>query len=205
MSSAHSQPVARQPAPARRRRPNRPRNGDLVTNMQRLNLSQVGSNDAMCRVKRTEWLSDVTTESNTFLAKGFADLEVDGKNLPVLSQLSKLFDRFVVHSIVLIYRGAVATTRDGVVYFGIDYDSQMTLDKISDSTVLKFPNKSCSVWEKEVRLPLQYEPSVRYVKGKDFRDLLGRAIWSASSDKKVKLGTIFVYYDVTLLSLSASD
>lgn len=168
---------------------------------QNLRLVQQPNNDAVCRVNRTEWLCSVKTGSD--FSYGYkASLEVDGANLPVLSKLSKLFDRFVVHSISLVYKGSVATTRDGVVYFGIDYDNGASTTQTT-SSIMRYPNKSCPVWTRECSLPLKYDNVVRYIRGNDLRDKLGSALVAASSDKSgLELGVIFVKYDITLMSLS---
>lgn len=170
---------------------------------QSLLLSQLPYNDATCRVGRTEWLLDVET-NDSGLASSATCIEVDGANLPVLSSLAKLFDRFVVHSISLIYRGAVSTVTDGSLYLGIDYDSASSAPK-SLSDILRYPMKNCPVFQSEMVLPLKYDNSVRYVRGTDMRDKLGKALaYVTKSKAKITLGTVFVRYDITLMSLTGA-
>lgn len=165
-------------------------------------MRQTAYNDATCHVNRTEWLCDVKTD-NEKKAGGIVCIEVDGANLPVLSKLSKLFDRYIVNSISVVYKGAVATTRDGVVYIGIDYDNATKANEVNLPKVLKFSNKSCAVWTQDSVLPLKYDRVVRFVKGTDLRDKLGSVLYYGSSDKEnLVLGTLFVKYDITFMSLS---
>lgn len=188
--------------PPKAQQPVKPTGGTQLR--QGLSLRQQPNNDAVCRVNRTEWLCSVTTDSNSNYSSKTC-LEVDGVNLPVLSKLSKLFDRYVVHSISLLYKGSVATTRDGVVYFGIDYDNGAP-NSLSAPVVMRYPNKSCPVWTRECVLPLKYDNVVRYVRGNDLRDRLGSAVVAATSDKaKLELGVIYVKYDITLMSLSGDQ
>lgn len=169
---------------------------------QNVAMTQLPYNDATCHVTRTEWLSAVKTDNSSSSAIAVS-FEVDSDSLPVLGKLSKLFDRYIVNSVSLVYKGAVATTRDGVVYFGVDYDGKTQKGDVSIQRVLKFPNKSCPVWTTESVLPLKYDKSVRYVKGTDLRDKLGSILCYASSDKAgLLLGNLFVKYDITLTSLS---
>lgn len=194
MQSKHQSQQKAQPAQSRRPRSQR--------QAQSIDMRQTAYNDATCHVARTEWLCDVKSD-NSKEFKLSTSIEVDGSNLPVLSKLSKLFDRYIVNSISILYKGSVATTRDGVVYFGIDYDGATKTGEVGLSKILKYPNKSAAVWVQEAVLPLKYDKVLRFVKGTDLRDKLGSVICYASTDKEnLVLGTLFVKYNVTLMSLS---
>jgi hypothetical protein len=164
-------------------------------------LTQLPYNDAICKVARSEYLMDVTSDDKK-IAKVGNHLEVDGANLPVLSQLSKLFDRFVIESISVTFKSAVATTRDGFVYVAIDYDGVLDEKDLTVSKILRYPNQSGPV-RNSFTLPLKYDRTPRYVHGTDFRDKLGRIlVYATCGEKNLTLGTIFVNYNITLMSLT---
>lgn len=195
MQAKHSTQRKAQPKSQQRARPQ----GNMS---QRVAMTQLPYNDATCHVARTEWIAEVKS-SNDSSSSVAVSLEVSSDALPVLSKLAQLFDRYIVNSISLLYKGAVATTRDGVVYFGIDYDGRASKETLSIQKVLKFPNKSCAVWSSDCALPLKYDKQVRYVKGTDLRDKLGKVIAYATTDKpNIVLGNLFVKYDLTLTSLT---
>lgn len=172
---------------------------------QRISMQQQsGFNDATCKVSRTEWLTDIKSETDA-AAHGAISVEVDGANLPVLSSLAKLFDRYTVQNLTIIYRGAVSTITDGVVYFAFDYDGAAKgVDNIS--AILKFPGRSVPVYTPESSFPLKFDASTRYVRGTDMRDQLGKVLYFCTTTKKKDtiVGTLFVKYDITLFSLTGS-
>lgn len=198
MSAAHSS-VQAQPKRASNRASG---SAPSINSRQRMNMTQVAYNDATCRVNRIEWLVDVKS-ANTSSAHGATSIEVDGVNLPVLSSLGKLFDRYIVHSIQVIYRGSVSTIVDGTVYVAFDYDGKAT-DCDSVSFVLKYPGNSCPVYTREMVFPLKFDQSTRYVRGTDLRDQLGKVLYycTTTNKKDAIIGTIFVRYDITLMSLT---
>lgn len=162
-----------------------------------MSMQSVGYNDATCRVNRIEFLMDAK-------AKGTSNIEVDGANLPVLSRLSKMFDRYQVIGIQVVYRGSVATTCDGTIYVAFDYDGKIEETKLDLTAILKFPGMSCPVWTGEKSFPLKFDRSVRYVKGNDLRDKLGTVMCVVNGNTTAgkTFGTIFVKYDIMLQSLS---
>jgi hypothetical protein len=174
-------------------------------NQNSMSLSQLPFNDATSRIRRVEWFASVKMDASKTSFGYTQSISLKDSTMPVLTKLSALFDKFIVHSISIHYKGSSATTRDGVVYVAFDYNGDNKTPGVLNDVVGK-PYVSCPVWQSDVKLPLKFDSTTRYVKGTDPRDKLGTCLifaTSVASKTEVVLGEIFVEYDITLIGLDA--
>lgn len=168
--------------------------------------SMAAFNDATSRIRRTEWFGSVVVAKSKSSVGYSQEISLDNKDLPVLSKLAAIFDKYVVNSIDLVYKGSVSSTRDGAVHLAFDYDAKAK-DPESLSSILGHPNVSGAVWISQIKLPLKFDKSTRYVRGTDVRDKLGKLLWyattTANASASITLGEVYINYDITFSGLDA--
>lgn len=131
LSAMQVTPARTTPRKRQRNRRPKPRNAPAIGNMATpsvapLNLGATCSMDTGVggiRIKRTEFFKDVKGKS-TMDWTDLGDMVV--ANFPWLKNLARAFDRITWHSAVLHYKPAVGTMKDGMVVYGVDWDSNGT-------------------------------------------------------------------------------
>lgn len=160
--------------------------------------------DPVCRVNRIDWIKSVSFGTSATSVGAMETIQPNDENLPVISKLAAIWDKFVVHSIALIYRGGCSSMRDGMIYLAFDYDGATKQVKAVSDVVNK-PYVCGPLWSKELRLQLRFDSQVRYCAGTDLRDKLGNICLFATTNAEAKgitVGEVFVHYDITFSGLS---
>lgn len=162
----------------------------------------VSANDGSIRISRGEFLDVVTVQ----LVK-----KLTPDSFPWLSALAKAFDRITWHSCTIQYKPAVGTTTNGIVTYGVDWDSdQGRLLDLKMAQALT-PLQTHPVWQcSELRLPppkLQTRKEYKLRAGTDKTDDFDLApgdllVWVEGNQGLV--GQIWVQYDVTLFGTTVA-
>lgn len=167
--------------------------------VQRMSNQGFNSVDPSVRITRLERL--MTVESKTTKAVSSGHLAPHTTGLGVIAKFAGMFDKFVIHKCVLVYRGGCGTTRGGMVYLVIDYESTATEPTFDNLT--KYPFKTCPVWARELTFPLSFDSVTRYVNGTTVADKVGIVYAGVTSTEAFTAGEVFVQYDITFSGLTA--
>lgn len=106
------------------------------------------------RVKHREFFGTVSRNAQQdVVPRKFCFDEESSKSMPPqLAALAKVYDRYILHSVILHYIPAVGSTEAGILTISIDWDSKDTEPTLSKAKAM-WPQMTMPVWQ-PCNLPL---------------------------------------------------
>lgn len=163
------------------------------------------SADGSIRIRRKEFLAEI--KGQTGGVNGYKLLTPG--SFAWLANLAKAFDRFMVHSMSIHWKAAVGTNRDGLVSYGIDWDSSKAERMTRQMVLALTPVNDHPVWQ-SASMPLpkgKLMSRKEYVirkdggadsKAGDFDCMPGYLLYSMTGIEGLVYGEFWVDYDLTL-------
>lgn len=128
--------------------------------------------------------------------------------LPYLYRLYQIYDRVQWESLTIYYRPSVGTTTNGVVSYGIDWNSENSMSSRSQVLSLS-PVADHAVWQttenNPIRTPKDLLQSRKWFTTQDAGDKSkfdlgpGSVIWATSTGSTASVGELWVEYKVRLV------
>lgn len=162
------------------------------------------------RIKKKELFFSVKGQDHSFKS-------INPFNIPWLSGMAKIFDRYKFHSIKFFWKPAVATTQAGIFMMGVDWDSNTAnvtdLDKATKTIAATTPCFEVPVWQlgvftlpssklmtrKEYKIPNKENPDSAY----DFQP--GYLLYMCSAAEGTACGHVWIEYDLSMWGTSLTE
>lgn len=163
--------------------------------------SDVGTSGSI-RVRRCELFQTVTVDTKNNPAYGSVTIVPSSSVMTWLNGVSKSFDRIKWHKCRLYWKSAVGTMTDGLITFGVDFDSSATINSRASVTALT-PVYDGPVWQTgaSINIPqnrLSTRNQYSITSSDKFDQTFGSLAYYCNGSDKKSYGDIWIEYDVTL-------